>query len=113
MTSFLKGRSAGGPEGEAGRDRCLEDLASAFPMVASCLGGISGPTPEESLPSSTIMVFVDGGRVKFCLSPSEGPDVAFGVVHDPVLIWESISAELIEGNVEWKRRSRPKGGGRT
>jgi hypothetical protein len=105
MSSFLSGRGAGPDEDPGGRDRVLEDLRHAYPLVAGCLGGITGPTPADSLPCSTIMVFLDGGKVKFCLSPSEGPQIAFGCVGDPVLLWESIEDALRAGDVEWKARS--------
>jgi hypothetical protein len=82
-----------------------------FPNLWAVLTGIDGDgaslatgAPAAASPPSTVMVFVEGGRLKWCASPKSGPRVAFGTIPEPMQGFWSIEAELKAGHFEWKVR---------
>jgi len=87
----------------------LADLREEAPELASVLGGTRKPDGNWEVPPMTVMVFVEGDRLKFCLSSQTHARVAFGCVADPAKIVSSIEDALVKGAFEWKPR---KGGGR-
>lgn len=82
------------------------DLAEEFPAIAWALAGRPKDHEAGEACPATIMLFFDGGKLKYCLSPKIGMGVAFGTVDDPSSPMASIEASIREGKYEWKNRKR-------
>jgi len=82
------------------------DLILELPNLIDAMTGVLGPDGRWKHGPATFMIFLEGGKLKFCLSPKFSSSVAFGVVADPDKPFHSIEAELQAGHFEWKTRSR-------
>jgi len=82
----------------------LQAISDEFPSLVEALVGIRGEDKLWELPPCTIMIFLEGDRVKFCLNPKSGPRVAFGTVDDLSKGLSALEKSLSEGNYEWKAR---------
>lgn len=81
-------------------------LVEEYPAVAWALAGRPPGHAEGAEYPATLMVFFDGGKLKYCLSPKIGQSVAFGTIEDPTQPMASIEASIREGKYEWKTRKR-------
>lgn len=81
-------------------------LAEEFPAIAWMLAGRPKEHPEGFESPSSLIIFFDSGRLKYCISPKVGLGVAFGTISDPTSPLASIEASIIEGSYEWKNRKR-------
>jgi metal-dependent amidase/aminoacylase/carboxypeptidase family protein len=79
-------------------------LAESYPAIAWFLAGRPKDHPEGAECPGSLIIFLDSGKLKFCLSPKIGRDVAFGSVTDPTKPMDSIEASLVNGSIEWKKR---------
>lgn len=85
----------------------IDLLAATHPILASILAGREKGHPAGAMPTTSVLIFLDGGRIKFCLHPVESQKVAFGCITDPSDLLTSFEAEVTAGNYEWRKsRSR-------
>lgn len=82
------------------------DLILELPNLIDAFTGVLDADGRWKHGPATIMLFCEGGKLKFCLSPKFSQSVAFGVVPDPDKPFHSIEQELALGHFEWKNRSR-------
>lgn len=57
---------------------------------------------------ATLMIFLEGDQMKFCLSPKYTTKVCFGCISDPSMILDSVEQALTTGKCEWKLRGGKK-----
>lgn len=79
-----------------------DEFRQEFPDLWAALQGDPGEDGKARMPPCTLMIFAEGGRLKFCLSPKQGNRVCFGVMSDPVKGLWSVQDALAEGKFEWK-----------
>lgn len=82
----------------------FQSLAEEYPAIAAFLAGRPAGHPDGAECKGTLQIFLDGGRLKFCLSPKIGRDVAFGTVPAPNTPMASIEAQIVKQAFEWKTR---------
>ena len=101
MSEFVFQHSPAGPD--ASQDR-FKEFRDRWPVLAAVMLGRTKSHPAGAAPPASIILFVDSGSLKFCVSPKTGPGVAFGVVDDPTELVESIVDSIASGRLEWKDR---------
>lgn len=79
-------------------------LREEFPELTQAFKGTKNVEGQVVLPPCTLMLFLDGDRLGFCLSPKTGLRVAFGSVPDPAKGLAGVEAELAAGHFEWKNK---------
>lgn len=87
-------------------DSILADHVEQWPNLCQALGGIKQDDGKWQVGPATLMIFLEGGIMKFCLSPKYFPKVCFGVVSDPTMVLDSVEHALTTGKCEWKLRGR-------
>jgi len=88
--------------GLTGMSADLEAFASEFPHVWDIFRG-SPVTPDNpGRPPATILIFAEGGRLKFCIKPKWGGHVAFGTVQDASQGLLGVDTAIRDGHLEWK-----------
>lgn len=58
---------------------------------------------EKSRILPTIMLFVEDGRLKACLSDKERKKVAFMTFESVETLWESLEAKFVQGDLDWRK----------
>lgn len=94
--------SAGAKTGEDGP--LVLALREEFPELVKALQGCKNLDGQCVMPPCTLMIFLEGDRLGFCISPKTGTKVAFGTVPDPSKGLAGIEHELAEGHFEWKQK---------
>jgi len=84
------------------------EMVLEYPNLIEAFTGIVDEDKRWKMGPSTLMLFVEGGKLKFCLSPKYTASICFGVVPDPTRAFDSIESELQKGHYEWKPRSTKK-----
>jgi len=84
------------------------DLILEIPEVIDAFTGSVDADGRWKRGPCTVMMFVEGSKLKFCLSPKFSSSVAFGVIPDPDKPFHSMEAELNLGHFEWKHRTKGK-----
>jgi hypothetical protein len=82
-----------------------------FPTLSEILQG--SPAEGEGtfpVPAASIVIFSEGGMVKFCITPRIGNRVAFGVWKDPEDGLDALERILERGDFEWKISKSRRGG---
>lgn len=93
--------SAGGKE-EA--NALPEEFLSKFPILSEALAGVYDSSGKCKMSKATLMIFLDGGRLKFCISPQGSPRVAFGMLPGVFPSFQTVEDELKAGKFEWKSK---------
>jgi hypothetical protein len=76
-----------------------------WPNVADALFGVSNAEDAaNSLPSCSIIMFVEGDRLKFCLTPQGKEQVAFGTISRPTDGFDGLEAALAAGDFAWRSK---------
>lgn len=83
-----------------------EEFAAEFPCTLEVLRGHPKTDDLPGVCPATLMFFIEGGRLKFCISPREGSRVAFGVLDDPTKGLAALELALVKGAFEWKTKRR-------
>jgi len=94
---------------EAGKQLVWQELQKNHPCIADVLCGVDPVDgSEESSPALSIILFVEGSALKFCLSRYKGAEKAFGTIGAPSDVLNSLEAALAAGDYEWvhKRAKR-------
>jgi len=81
-------------------------LLEEVPLLAKCFVGVTGEDGKTQLPPCSLILFLDGDLLKFCLSPKIGTDVAFGCVQEPFYSLEGVERALEQDKFEWKKGNR-------
>lgn len=93
-----------GVNGHPGDFPDVEYFRTHFPNLLAALQGDPAEGKTWKVPPATLMLFIEGGRLKFCLSPKHGTRVCFGVVKRPDATVASIEQALADNEFEWKIR---------
>lgn len=79
-------------------------LADSWPMLSVVLGGTAKPDGTFDQKPCTIMLFIDNGKLGFCISPSEGDQIAFGVLEQVESGLDALEAEIVHHRYSWRPR---------
>lgn len=93
--------------GRATAGNLPEEFAESYPTLATVLCG--EPATEQcpkGVPPGTVSIFADGGKLKFCISPKIGANIAFGCFADPVKGLDDLEVQLSQGRFEWRRGTK-------
>jgi len=84
------------------------EFVQDYPTIAEVLMGSPAVSEgTQGTPPASIILFAEGGVLKFVISPKIGNRVAFGSIGDPVKGFTALESELQAGRYEWKiARSR-------
>lgn len=99
VQSYASGASSNGED-----TPFLAALRDEYPELAAALRGTKNVEGQCLIPPCTLMLFLDGERIGFCLSPKAGSRVAFGSLPDPSKGLAGIEAEIAAGHFEWKNK---------
>lgn len=81
------------------------ELVTRWPCIADVLCGVEAADgSEDSSPPLSIIFFVEGASLKFCLSRYKGTERAFGTIGAPALGLDGLEAALAAGDFEWTSR---------
>lgn len=89
--------------GSTGLSADLEAFAAEFPHVWDIFRGRPYSAEDPGRPPATILVFAEGGKLKFCIKPKQGGLVAFGTVEDASRGLHGVDKAIADGHVEWKK----------
>lgn len=82
-----------------------EEFAKRFPNLCELFqGSFSEEERVWKIYPCTLTIFVEGGRLKFCVHPRHGTQVAFGSCQDGTGGFSEIEQSLDLGHFEWKNR---------
>jgi hypothetical protein len=85
-------------------DDPINKLAAIYPGIAQILRGRGKEEKGGALPPCTIMLSLDGGSVKFCVSPKYGAHVCFGTIDDVTKLLHCLDKAIISNKVDWRPR---------
>jgi len=92
-------------KGGVSDSKAVEGLSEDYPELAKLLCGIPGKASGTfEVPRATLMFFVEGSRLKFCINIQDGDECAFGCCDDPSKPWHSVNRALADGDFEWKSK---------
>lgn len=97
------------PNVSKGASVVWQELQPQWPCVADVLCGVEPADGlEGSCPALSIILFVEGASLKFCLSRYKGTEKAFGTIGAPSKGLDGLEAALAAGDYEWvsKRAKR-------
>jgi len=80
------------------------EFAQSYPALAEFLGGSEAAEGVQKLFPHTLMVFAEGGRLKYCLTCSQTNFVGWGSISDPEKLLECIERDLNEDQTDWRER---------
>lgn len=86
------------------------DDQSRWPALVEFLGSCSWPDGQERRPG-TLLIFLDEGRLKACLSDRAQGLVLFTTGDSVTGLIDAVEASLCDPRADW-RRARPAPGGR-
>jgi hypothetical protein len=91
-------------QGKDGKVNSLPDnFRAKYPTLAEVFEGSAPGTKENpAAPSCSVILFLEGSQLKFCLSPKVGNRIAFGCIGQPLEALECLESELLAGHFEWK-----------
>lgn len=106
MSSYEHSYSTSKPSNGSGGD-CSPEFAAEFPNLATVFSGVyEADTGNCKVPRASIILFWEGGKLKFCISPKVGSQVAFGTVEDETTGLAGVEAAVALGHFEWKKGKR-------
>lgn len=82
----------------------LGEFVEAWPNLCQAFSGAKGDDGKWIVGPATLMLFVECGQMKFCLSPKYTSKVCFGCVSDPSRALDGVEFALATGKCEWKAR---------
>lgn len=103
MNSFVKSYFSQDGDGQRSSPE-VQAILAEWPNLGEALLGGRDPDGKEAVPPITLMLFLEGDKLKFCLNPKWGAKVAFGTIPDASKGLEAVEAELAAGRFEWKKR---------
>ena len=103
MSSFVKSFFSQDGDGQRASENIIA-LRENWPNLTDALLGCKDPDGKEGVPPITLMLFLEGDTLKFCLSPKWGGKVAFGTIVDPSKGLQAVEDAIRAGEFEWKKR---------
>jgi len=97
--------------GQAVSRRGIVELAphefrESYPALSEALSGAPAGDGMDAMFPHTVMIFLEGGRLKWCLNASQANAVGFGTVEDPSKPLESIDRAIAEDRIDWRVRKQ-------
>lgn len=89
--------------GPTGLSADLEAFSCEFPHVWQVFQGRPYTADDPGRPPATILLFAEGGKLKFCIKPKQGGLVAFGTVSDASRGLYGVDKAIADGDLEWKK----------
>lgn len=105
MSSFVKSFISQ----DGGEQRLSPEISAfhdEFPELCDAMLGAKDPDGKQAIPPVTLMLFVEGDKVKFCLSPKYGDKIAFGTLVGAEKGLSGVEQAIKAGQFEWKKRGR-------
>ncbi len=90
--------------GKSGAD--FAALHDEYPNLAWALNGRAKNHEAGPMNPCTLNLFLDNGRLKWCLSLKWSSKCCFGTCPDPSKPLAAVEAALIKGELEWKSSGR-------
>jgi len=84
------------------------EFAESYPALAEVLAGAPAGDGMDAMYPHTVMIFVEGGRLKFCLNCSQSLAVGFGTIEDGSKPLEGIDKAIAEDRIDWRVRRSSK-----
>jgi hypothetical protein len=81
-----------------------EGFFAEHPLLARAMGGSPATESEPAFLPHSLILFWEGGRLKFCLSRKGLPNCCFGTVEDPSKGLQGVEKAIADGHFEWKPR---------
>lgn len=81
------------------------EIILEIPTLVEAMTGSVDDKGSWVMGPATLMMFVEGGKLKFCLSPKYTAKVCFGPVDDVERPFLAIEKALQDGRCEWKARA--------
>lgn len=104
MSIFLESFSRSEPTNGAATQLEL-DMRKRWPTVADALFGVTiAGNASASFPSCSIILFVEGDRLKYCLTPQGKDRVAFGTISTPLDGLDGLESSLAAGDFAWRAK---------
>jgi len=80
------------------------EFLESYPALSEFLGGSEAAEGVVKIFPHTLMVFAEGGRLKYCLTCSQTNFVGWGSIADPTKLLECIERDLNEDQTDWRER---------
>jgi len=84
----------------------MDAFRQEFPHVYDLFVGRPFTPEDPGRPPATILLFPEGGKLKFCVKPKFGGLVAFGTVQDPSKGMAGLDEAIAAGHLEWKQSKK-------
>lgn len=82
------------------------EFRESYPAISEVLGGSPAGEGMDAMYPHTVMIFAEGGRLKFCLNCSQSPAVGFGTIQDASKPLEGIERAIAEDSIDWRVRKQ-------
>lgn len=82
------------------------EFRESYPAIAEVLSGAPAGEGMDAMYPHTVMIFVEGGRIKFCLNCSQSQAVGFGTIEDGSKPLEGIERAIAEDRIDWRARKQ-------
>lgn len=82
----------------------LLEMSQHLPCITAVLLGVRGTAEVAAVPPATIMLFVDGGALKVCISPKGGEFVAFVTLASDEDFLHSLDDAIENDKLNWRPR---------
>lgn len=92
--------------GAAGTSAEMAAFQQEFPNVYDLFCGRPFTADDPGRPPCTILLFPEGGKLKFCVKPKFGGLVAFGTISDPSKGLGGLDEAIAQGHLEWKQSKK-------
>jgi len=92
--------------GPAGTSPELEAFRDEFPNIFALFVGRPYTAEDPGRPPASILLFPEGGKLKFCVKPKFGGIVAFGTISDPSKGLIALDTAIANGHMEWKQSKK-------
>lgn len=83
----------------------LADHAERWPELAALFAGKLDEAGRWAIGPTTLMIWAEGGHIKFCLSPKFCTTVGFYTVSDPEHVFDSVEHAIVAQKVDWRTRN--------
>ncbi len=103
MSDYVKSYLSQDGDGQLSSPNIVQ-MRDEYPNLTQALIGARGPDNKLVIWPATLMLFLEGDQLKWCLSPKVGDKVAFGTVLDPSKGLTDVESALKLGKFEWKKR---------
>jgi len=92
--------------GVSNSDELLGRMRKRYPNLSELLGGEMDKTGKWVISPGKLSVWIEEGRIKYCLKPGEGTALAFGSCTTDEDTLDAVEASIERGDLEW-RKAKP------